>query len=58
MKNLTKLFICIFAFSTVLSCEPQELEEQDEIKVKEYDAIEPVGETGDQEYTVDDGKKA
>lgn len=54
MKNLTKLLFCIFAYTVILSCEPEEI--RDSEGGREKIQVIPYSDTGDQGEIFDDKK--
>jgi hypothetical protein len=48
MKNLTRIFFCIFAVAFFYSCEPEEIFQEEESKKIIFDKIDPIGDTGNE----------
>lgn len=51
MKNLTRFFFCTFVASTLFSCEPEEIIEQEKNVRVALDNIDPIGESGNERDT-------
>lgn len=56
MKDLTKFLFCIFAFTVVISCEPEEIDQLDVGHKKKIIQVVPSSDTGNQGEVLDDEK--